>query len=189
MLTELTLQRYKAHKDTRVPLARLTVLVGPNASGKTSALEALRVLSGAAPVLDLALRQGATLPMRLGCAGETRGKPWSRTTGARDPDYDPEDLRPATFLRLDARRLGEPSHSDEEVPVLAEDGYGLATVLTALKVASNDRFHALEGAARRVVPRLRGLALKRTRQVERLLDVLTTGELWAAEGEDWVATP
>jgi predicted ATPase len=195
MITELTLEQYKAHEATRVPLAQLTVLVGPNASGKTSALEAVRVLSRAARMVpDHALlaepapytivRQGASRPMRLGCAGATRGHSWSLrltvsdgalagATEDGDPPPRPDELPPAAFLRLDATRLGEPSHSDEEVPALAEDGYGLATVLTALKVASTERFHALEEAARRVVPRLRGLGLKRTRRVEQRSRALT----------------
>jgi predicted ATPase len=79
----------------------------------------------------------------------------------------------ASFLRLEARRLGRPSYSDQEVPVLAEDGYGLATVLTALKVASTDRFGELTDAARRIIPRLRGLGFKRTKMVEQRPRALT----------------
>ncbi|HSO00470.1 MAG TPA: AAA family ATPase [Candidatus Nanopelagicales bacterium] len=83
-------------------------------------------------------------------------------------------LRDVAVLRLDARRLSEPSYIKEEVPRLADDGYGLATVLSALKLASTDRFNALEESARLIVPGLRGLAFKRTRleqQVSRALTV------------------
>jgi putative AbiEii toxin of type IV toxin-antitoxin system len=66
-------------------------------------------------------------------------------------------------LRLDSRRLSEPSLSEEEVPRLEEDGYGLATVLSALKLSSTERFRALEEAACRIVPNLRGIGFKRTR--------------------------
>src|SRR5688572_29200477 len=44
MITSIHLQNFKAHVDTTVPLGRMTVLVGPNGSGKTSALQALHAL-------------------------------------------------------------------------------------------------------------------------------------------------
>lgn len=44
MITSLRLQNFKGHADTTVSLGRLTVLVGPNGSGKTSVLQALRYL-------------------------------------------------------------------------------------------------------------------------------------------------
>ena len=45
MITSIRLQNFKGHRDTTVPLGRLTVLVGPNGSGKTSVLEALAIQS------------------------------------------------------------------------------------------------------------------------------------------------
>jgi predicted ATPase len=45
MITSVHLQNFKAHVDTTVPLGRMTVLVGPNGSGKTSVLQALHALS------------------------------------------------------------------------------------------------------------------------------------------------
>lgn len=46
MLTSIRLQDFKGHRDSTVPLGRFTVLVGPNGSGKTSVLQALRIQSG-----------------------------------------------------------------------------------------------------------------------------------------------
>lgn len=45
MITSIQIQDFKGHRDSTVPLGRLTVLVGPNGSGKTSVLEALQVQS------------------------------------------------------------------------------------------------------------------------------------------------
>jgi len=44
MLERLTLRNFKAHRETVVGLRPLTVLVGPNGSGKTSVLDALHYL-------------------------------------------------------------------------------------------------------------------------------------------------
>ena len=45
MLKSIRLQDFKGHRDSLVPLDRLTVLVGPNGSGKTSVMEAIWLLS------------------------------------------------------------------------------------------------------------------------------------------------
>jgi predicted ATPase len=45
MITSIQLRSFKGHRDTTVPLGRLTVLVGPNGTGKTSVLQALSLMS------------------------------------------------------------------------------------------------------------------------------------------------
>lgn len=45
MITSVRLQEFKGHRDSTVAFGRLTVLVGPNGSGKTSVLEALALQS------------------------------------------------------------------------------------------------------------------------------------------------
>lgn len=44
MLSKLLLQNWRAHAHTEIPLSPFTLLVGPNATGKTSVLEALYLL-------------------------------------------------------------------------------------------------------------------------------------------------
>jgi energy-coupling factor transporter ATP-binding protein EcfA2 len=46
MIHKLTLQNFKGIESAEISFERLTVLVGPNASGKTSVLQALDLLSG-----------------------------------------------------------------------------------------------------------------------------------------------
>ena len=216
MLTELSLHNYRTHTATTLPLTRLCVLVGPNAVGKSSALEALALLGRLldAPRKEVLVgkydlrwlvRHGAPDSLKIQVGGATGEKTWalwataprtgdatamklhwsvSRSDGreatrplnealaraskggavvrvARPSGADA--LRGAVTLRLDARRLAEPSISTDEVPRLQEDGYGLATVLAVLKLSSTDRFHALEQAACAIVPTLRGIGIKRTR--------------------------
>ena len=45
MLTAFTLKNFKSHRKARLPLAPLSILIGANASGKSNAIEALRLLS------------------------------------------------------------------------------------------------------------------------------------------------
>lgn len=45
MLTAITLDTFKSYRSARLPLAPLTVLIGANASGKSNAVEAMRLLS------------------------------------------------------------------------------------------------------------------------------------------------
>ncbi len=45
MLTAITFSNFKSYKDARLPLAPLTVLIGANASGKSNAIEAMRMLA------------------------------------------------------------------------------------------------------------------------------------------------
>jgi recombinational DNA repair ATPase RecF len=45
MLTLLTLRNFKSYQEATLSLASTTFLIGPNASGKSNALEAIRLLS------------------------------------------------------------------------------------------------------------------------------------------------
>jgi AAA15 family ATPase/GTPase len=56
MIDKIRLRNFKGHLDTTVPLGRFTVLVGDNASGKTSVLEALSLLTMIGPAPHLALK-------------------------------------------------------------------------------------------------------------------------------------
>jgi len=45
MLNAITLSNFKSYREARLPLAPLTVLIGANASGKSNAIEAMRLLN------------------------------------------------------------------------------------------------------------------------------------------------
>jgi len=48
MLKSIRLQNWKGHQDTEVPLEKLTVLVGPNGTGKSTVLDAVQQLGAVA---------------------------------------------------------------------------------------------------------------------------------------------
>lgn len=82
--------------------------------------------------------------------------------------------QPPRLHRFDARRIAAPSHSDETVPTLGVDGYGLATVLKELKANDDRRFHDVVTAATTVVPSLRELKFRRvaeTLEVPRIVQI------------------
>ncbi len=99
MITSVRLQDFKGHLDTRVPLGRFSVLVGPNGSGKTSVLEALwlqsqlvqrpasRVLTGDWSAQDF-LRRGSMGPSVLASAGIYNGQDWSASMEVRPHSAD-----------------------------------------------------------------------------------------------------
>ena len=98
MLQAATCQHFKALRDVRVNLSPLTLIVGPNASGKTSILEALYWLAELCKkppeelfndydTLNQLCAVGATDAIRLVIQGE-----WDKTVGC---------------LEFDARRSGE----------------------------------------------------------------------------------
>ena len=45
MITSFSLKNFKSYREAHMPLATLTFFIGPNASGKSNALEAIRILS------------------------------------------------------------------------------------------------------------------------------------------------
>lgn len=95
MLTSVTLENFKSYKKAQLPMRALTVLIGANASGKSNAIEALRLISLLAQgqklssiqstsqtsesalrgrIEDLGFRQSKLIG--LGC--ETNKKDWSQ---------------------------------------------------------------------------------------------------------------
>lgn len=88
MISSIQLRSFKGHRDTTVPLGRLTVLVGPNGTGKTSVLQALslmdrlmneepgKVLRGDMSPQDL-LHRSEKGPIILTSAGMNQEHPWT----------------------------------------------------------------------------------------------------------------
>jgi predicted ATPase len=87
MITSIQLRSFKGHRDTTVPLGRLTVLVGPNGTGKTSVLQALslmaklmndepaKILQGDMSPQDL-LRRSEQGPITFAAEGTDNARPW-----------------------------------------------------------------------------------------------------------------
>ncbi|MBK7535311.1 MAG: AAA family ATPase [Myxococcales bacterium] len=93
MISHIRLRDFKGHRDTTVPLGRLTMLVGDNASGKTSVLQALELQAAmASPKARTAwhepddlLRRGAQDRFFLETFGVSQGSSWQMTTTVTAP--------------------------------------------------------------------------------------------------------
>jgi predicted ATPase len=93
MITDLTLENFKAHRDTPLSFKQFTMLVGDNGSGKTSVLEAIRSPDrlrpgGVVPALVELVRWKAA-QMSLSFKGSKADRRW-RTAIAFKLRRDPE---------------------------------------------------------------------------------------------------
>jgi energy-coupling factor transporter ATP-binding protein EcfA2 len=216
MIHKLTLRNFKGIESTELNLERLTVIVGPNASGKTSVLQAMHLLlalanpkTGRRKLLDeqggasALLRRGShneailiealgrwqkqvgTVQMSLVPAGsEQDNEPWAALIVEGNvgelfviPEAPAPEIRRSqqkvlraqienlpsallndwaahTLLRLEARRLAEPSYTEAVEPQMDSDGSGLASVLAQMALSRPDDFSALLSAMRAVIPQV-----------------------------------
>lgn len=104
MLSSIRIKDFKSYQDATLPLAPLTVLIGPNASGKSNAIEALRLLSWIA--------QGHRLdsdPFLVNGRRRIRGN--IGQLGYRGAEHFSFECR-TTHARWDAYSITLSSHSD-----------------------------------------------------------------------------
>lgn len=211
MIHKLTLKNFKGIESAELEFERLTVLVGPNASGKTSVLQALDLLSAFADPhtrRDLfiqhygglsAIKRGPQSDIVVQAEGrwgqapgmlrmdlpatvkQIRDDLWDVLTvsgqwgdksftiletspqvlgaGRLDPSLKslPQDLidgSSSIFLRLEARRLAEPSYTESIEPHIETDGAGLASTLAQMALNRPEEFAELLTALRAVIPQV-----------------------------------
>lgn len=187
MIETITLRNYKGHTDTKIACGRLTVLVGENASGKTSVLQAVQWMSSGLreTMPGRFLRRGANeleigLTSRTG-RGETKIHAVYEVRSAdgaaledlqwKEGDVRNEDgsvgSRPlAISLSLNPEELAAGSRPTSVKPALSSSGRGLASVLAYLKLAETDRFQRIVERLRTVVPILRDIGFSRVEAKE-----------------------
>ena len=119
MLTKVTVENFRSFKDATLALQPLTVVIGANASGKSNAIEALRLLSWIAqgnrldsnPFTMNGYRRLRGGPHQLPYRGETHFSFVCETT---HPHWDTYTITLASLedaLRITAEELGS-SHSE-----------------------------------------------------------------------------
>jgi predicted ATPase len=208
MIQSASFRNFKSLRHVDVDLERLTVFVGPNASGKTSILEGLYYLSLLGSTDPKELFTGQRRPLVLYTRGpinedmvlENRNNDsafrlticpphdlsvmgeYSDFLSAVDWEWvfrlESRDLRQAdsnwtevkrldsnrfrsAFLRLDARKLAEPSYSVHVRPWVENEGEGLASVLAFVALNQPDRFRSLQECLQSVIPSVKRIRFNR----------------------------
>jgi recombinational DNA repair ATPase RecF len=113
MIKAIHFKNYKALRDTTLPLGRLTLLIGPNGSGESTALGAIRLwapqLGASSLTAGLAVEE-ATVAVRIEWGGANDGKTvkqqWRHEQGV-------------TFNRLDAHGHGLSGPEVNELTAMA----------------------------------------------------------------------
>jgi predicted ATPase len=178
MIETLSLQNFKVLRSVDVRLRPLTLIVGPNSSGKSSLLRAL----------DLGLRSLEDPPtdrhmsfyglqsrvsdgpvelrlfVRLGrhCWDLTLLESGPAKLIGDDPVAFREEKYFSAILDLDLKRLAAPSPEHQIIRTLPSDGSGLAWILAGLHLEAHGQFNEIFERLRAVVPTVQGLRIKRT---------------------------
>lgn len=187
MIQSLSIQNFKVLREVDVPLQPLTVIVGPNASGKSSILQAISLLTSYAA---LSLRKDITAgknifrdrqsphnlrsrnihkPIRLRCQGRLGDSDFTTTLTLEGKDKVElvETLRgvwmgigPAKLLEFDIQKLAAPYPQDIAVD-LPPDGTGLSSLLAGVSLESPEIFQQIVAQVKAVVPTLQNIRFKR----------------------------
>ena len=168
-IQSVTIQGFGCIKDlTLAPLTPLHALIGPNDSGKSMLLRALR--TAFAPD-DAQNDEGR----KLWGSGQIILRGWDGTeyglgakAGQLTRSGDPEAVTgsfPARLLRLDADTLKKPTQlvpSDQDPTLGNERGYGLAGVYDAIVNRDVTRFLAIRDRLTQLFPSIKTLGFRNT---------------------------
>ena len=162
MLKSVQFKNYKALEDTKLPLGRFTLLVGPNGSGKTTALTAIATArkdrGGFKDVVTASQRDSpdAEVVVQLNCADPHEGAFW-RTIwkqdgvqvggSATEPSGLSQECLAAQLDRvrvfsLQANSIAAPVALDSQKELNGQ-GAGLAIVLELLRNREPERYDDL----------------------------------------------
>lgn len=181
MIEKLSIRNLKALREVDAELQPLTVIVGPNASGKSTILQAIALCLNPPPGSELDLLRSRTSQERPTIAVRIDGVD-RRVSSGRDPNLhsrshlpesywasltqeDPPDLSAlrwrSILLDLDPRKLAAPSYPKDVTLNLPSDGEGLSSILAGLQLERPERFSQIVERLWAVVPNLRGIRIGR----------------------------
>ncbi len=171
MIKRIWLKNYGPFREAELELGALTVLVGPNASGKSTAIEALYRIEKETwenVLAQMKTKGSRTEDIEVGLETQNQQQvTWTASFNNVEKVYEPkrESITPmpgAVLLRLQPEELRRPSYIAAEEPRMNEHGYGLPTVLASMKLADSESFAAIEEQTRAIVPVFERLRFKRS---------------------------
>lgn len=193
MIETLSLRNFKVLREVEVELRPLTLIVGPNASGKSTLLEALHLLSGSLRMGHIdrvhqdayfgfqwdqrkssVMSRRAEGPFKVGFSGRFDNSSFSvsAVSPGSSPPYEASlegdvstFLATAKFVEFDVQQLAAPSYMKEVYYDLPRDGGGLSSLLAGLYLEHLECYREIVGRLKKVVPLIEDVRLKRV-QVE-----------------------
>jgi predicted ATPase len=163
MIKSVHFENFRVLRDSTLPLGRVTLIVGPNGSGKTTALRGMSRANGVNPENPLSSRdlsisaEGLDPLIRISIEFEAGGRlvsTWSTSNGfqvsvdlpgtapeqhVRVPEYISQLRDGLQVYTLDAGAIAAPG-SLRPWALLGEDGAGLVAVLDRLRDQHPERF-------------------------------------------------
>lgn len=171
MIQSLSIRNFKALREVDVELRPLTVIVGPNASGKSSILQAIALLSSrlnrSQPPPDqnpyLLRSRNSTGDSTVGCRFVIEETEVNAELNISKPGFASSHSFAWEFqlLHLEPRKLSAPSYPKEVSLSLPGDGEGLSSVLAGLYLERPERFSKIIDRLKAVVPSLLNIRVKR----------------------------
>lgn len=196
MLSQLTIQRYKSLYDVTLDLEPLTVLIGPNNSGKSNVCEALFVMSHllkwrgkhTEEFIEVGVGRILEGAARLPKYQNWSDKFWRRKTdlmafgltateGLETTHYEislPSQARPVPpeilqmVDRIGVYHFSTALMSQEGRPSsLSPTGEGIGNALAAIKLEHPDRFDEIEATLSELMPKLSRILLQEQTKMHR----------------------
>lgn len=183
MIQELRIVGYRCFANLHVGLKPLTVLIGPNDTGKSTFLRAIETVAGnisLTPDDIFRLRDDVSTGIEI---KSTQGGYWSighntfETPHGRD-DHAKVDLIPCNLFALPSngpRLVCDGVSTSKSTPSLNSDGSNLAAIVDYLLRVHLDRFNSFVQCLRRSVPTVSGLAVETPNPNTRRIDITLRG--------------
>src|SRR5258708_15753812 len=153
MLERIEIENFRCLKSVNVPLRPLTVLIGPNDSGKSAFLKAIRFLVNGPNIGEMTDHWRHDLQVAASVRGST---PLGTTqvTDLNGPETGPawQSLRPLGFFQLPSQGVSMSSSGHNDAggpPLIGENGDGVPTFVDYLVRRDHKRFNHAVDAVRR----------------------------------------
>jgi predicted ATPase len=181
MLERFEIRNYRCLKEVSVPLRPLTVLLGPNDSGKSAFLQAVLTLANRKISFDREEHWRLTTENTIKLSGTINGNEFLvdeesiRKQGMQTVSEHVSEIRPVQRFVLPASGVKMTSQGFGESPAnlsIGADGEQVAAVLDHLLRRDRQRFFRLRDALRELVPGLEEIDIETPKPELRRVDLV-----------------
>ncbi len=179
MLQNITIENFRCLRHVDVPLRPLTILIGPNDSGKSAFLAALMHASARpASCGQWDIWRGLTVEVSIVVEADEGGYQYRSAERIRIPKPDP--LKPLGFYCLPSKGVAMQCEGYPDTgapPVIAENGVNVAALLDYMLRRDRKTFDELNAALSRLVPGFERLEIATPDKSVREIDFVIDGGL------------